>query len=63
MNGVVRNQEESKSSESKKSCPCPLRNVSWGENAAAGGVDEDTPKTPRTSTTPGRHRRNELVCV
>lgn len=34
--------------------PGPLRNVSWSENVEASELDiPGTPRTPRTSTTPG----------
>lgn len=37
--------------------PAPLRTVSWNETVAAGDFEiPGTPKTPRTSTTPGTLR-------
>ncbi|XP_011503053.1 PREDICTED: GTP cyclohydrolase 1 isoform X2 [Ceratosolen solmsi marchali] len=71
MNGITRNPEalvdETKMSSpetqtnSKKTYPCPLRKISWGENAVASidGSDIEvpgTPRTPRTSTMPGHEK-------
>lgn len=50
MNGKVENHAVSL----PKKVPPPVRTVSWSENVSQEDLDvPGTPRTPRTSTTPG----------
>ena len=47
-------EDETKSQKPQQQRPGPLRTVSWNETIAEGDFEiPGTPKTPRTSTTPG----------
>ncbi|XP_014219411.1 GTP cyclohydrolase 1 isoform X2 [Copidosoma floridanum] len=56
MNGIIEDEKKQTAVESKK--PCSLqRNVSWGEKQPNSDTEvPGTPRTPRTSTTPGHEK-------
>lgn len=60
MNGSTIVEEEEKTVMACKK-PGPLRTVSWNENVGETDLDiPGTPRTPRTSTTPGRTKLSKL---